>query len=318
MTINVQDQIKEILKNRAGINLFFALKEKDGNIAVRQADLKDGDTQEHLKRQFISLLQEDFSDNQEFHMMELSSADERKNALYHYDMKEFPQSLEYFSGFDYKEKHLKFMFGKDDLINLEAYIIVIGTQEKHCVLYKKFYPVFLMGRGSFFLFPSKQRFEEFDNELLRVSRDYQLLRINSDIYVKDLKILERYGGFKKIIEKEAVSAVENIEKLNILEDGEGLRETLTQDITFARKLCKIGRTSPVLLNHIPNETIIKFSKTCPALSGQLRYSEDGERILLTTKKSQKLFIKLLEDSYLVSQLTNLYYESLAKERIISS
>ena len=317
MAVNIQDQIREILNQKSGVNLFFALKQDDGNIVIRQADLKDGDTQKNLKTQFISLLQEDFLVDDEFQTAELSGADDRNGVLYHYDMEEFPESLKYFSEFDYRIDYPKFVFGQDDLIHLEAYIIVIGTQEKHCILYKRFYPVFLLGRGSFCLIPSKQRFEELDREILRVSRDYQFIRSGSDIYIKDLKVLEKFGGFRSIIEKEATAAVDVIEGLNLLEESEILRETLAQDITFARKLCRVGRHSPVLLNHVPNETIIEFSKNYPGLSGQLRYNEVGKRILLTTKKSQKLFLKLLDDSYLVSQLTNLYYESSSKECIFS-
>ena len=317
MAVNIQDQIREILNQKSGVNLFFALKQDDGNIVIRQADLKDGDTQKNLKTQFISLLQEDFLVDDEFQTAELSGADDRNGVLYHYDMEEFPESLKYFSEFDYRIDYPKFVFGQDDLIHLEAYIIVIGTQEKHCILYKRFYPVFLLGRGSFCLIPSKQRFEELDREILRVSRDYQFIRSGSDIYIKDLKVLEKFGGFRSIIEKEATAAVDVIEGLNLLEESEILRETLAQDITFARKLCRVGRHSPVLLNHVPNETIIEFSKNYPGLSGQLRYNEAGDRILLTTKKSQKLFLKILDDSYLISQLTNLYYESSSKECIFS-
>lgn len=317
MAVNIQDQMREILNQKSGVNLFFAMKQDDGNIAIRQADLKDGDTQKNLKTQFISLLQEDFLGDDEFQMAELSGADDRDGVFYHYDMEEFPESLKYFSEFDYKTDYPKFVFGKDDLIHLEAYIIVIGTQEKHCILYKRFYPVFLLGRGSFCLIPSKRRFEELDREILRVSRDYQFIRAGGDIYIKDLKVLEKFGGFRSIIEKEAITTVDVIEGLNLLEESEILRETLAQDITFARKLCRVGRYSPVLLNHIPNETIIEFSKNYPGLSGQFRYNEAGNRILLTTKKSQKLFLKLLDDSYLISQLTNLYYESSSKECIFS-
>ena len=139
MSVNIQEQIREILNQTSGVNLFFALKQEDGNIVIRQADLKDGDTQRNLKTQFLSLLQEDFLGDEELQVAELSGADERNGVLYHYDMGEFPECLRYFSEFDYKKDYPKFVFGKDDLIHLEAYIIVIGTQETHCVLYKRFY-----------------------------------------------------------------------------------------------------------------------------------------------------------------------------------
>ena len=47
---------------------------------------------------------------------------------------------------------------------------------------------------------------------------------------------------------------------------------------------------------------------------KLRYSEDGNKILLTTKKSQEEFLKLLDDSFLISELTKYYYASMTKKK----
>lgn len=312
----IQENIRQILEETPGINLFFAMKSTDGEIKIRSADLQDGNTQEHMKSLFIPLLKEDFVENTELNIVKMSEADERINTIYQYDMAEFPASLNYFAEFDYNNEYPRFKFGQDDLIDLVAYMIVIGTQDKHCILYKRFYPVFLLGRGSFFLFPAKQRFEEFNNDLLRVSRDYDFLKFGNEIFIKNLDVLEKFGGFKQIIENEAEAAVDVLENMDILEEADILREHIESDLTFARKLCKIRRTSPVLSLHISNDIIIEFSRTHPGVAGKLRYNENGDRILLTTKKSQNLFMKLLDDSFLTSQLTNLYYDSMAKEQVI--
>lgn len=61
--------------------------------------------------------------------------------------------------------------------------------------------------------------------------------------------------------------------------------------------------------------MVKFSKTHPGIKGKLRYSEDGNKILLTTKKSQEEFLKLLDDSFLISELTKYYYASMTKKKV---
>lgn len=319
MNIQMKREIELATNPRVGVNLYLALKGENGEVEIKRADLKEGETQNHLKQQFTETLRAEFlgSENVDdnLQIMELSVADERKEVLYHYDLKEIPQNLKYFFEFDNQREYSTFSFEEDDLIKVDAYLIVIGTQEHYCVLYKKFYPVFLLGRGSFCLIPSKQRFEEFDKELLRINSDYQFVRVGNEIYIKDLKVLEKFGCFRNIIEKEAAAALETIEALQILEESEGLKESLLEDISFARKLCKVKKTSPVLELNIPNNAIIEFTKQHPGLSGKLRYSEDGQKILLTTRKSQKLFLSLLDDSFLVSQLTNAYYSSLAKEKV---
>lgn len=304
--------IRNIISTNPGINLFFALKEEE-SIKIKRADLADGDTQKYLKEQFISVLAEDFDREDELHILDISGADERAGAFYRYDFKEFPKSLQYFYEFDYKKKYEFFSFKADDLLNLDAYLVVIGTAENYCVIYKKFYPVFLIGRDSFFLFPVEHRFAKFDKEILRISKDYQFIRINGKVYIKDLSVLEKFGGFRGIIEKEAQEAIDAIGELDILEELDGLKETMHERTSFARKLCKLKNTSQVLKCKIPGEEIVNFSKTHPGIAGNLKYNKEGNKILLTTKKSQNLFLKLLDDSYLTSLLTRQNYDSMAKE-----
>ena len=318
MIAQMRKHIEHATVNNAGINLYLALKGAEGKVEIKRADLKEGSTQYNLKKQFIDALRWEFiekSTEDEMHIVPLSTADERVDVLYHYDLDEFPQNLKYFSEFDTQNEYATFSFENDDLMKVDAYMIVIGTQDSYCVIYKKFYPVFLLGRGGFCVVPAKQRFEDFDKELLRINSDYQFIRINGQIYIKDIKTLEKFGGFKDIIEKEANIALQTIEGMEILEESEGLKESLLEDISFARKLCKVKKTSPVLELNIPNTAIIEFSKSHPGVAGKLRYSDDGNKILLTTKKSQQIFLALLDDSFLVSELTKSFYNSHTKEKV---
>ncbi|MGO3751522.1 MAG: anti-phage protein KwaB [Peptoniphilaceae bacterium] len=315
MCEDLKNKMNTILNDGTGVNLFFAIKNSNDEVIIKRADLEDGDTQEKLKMQFMSLLNEEFIKSEEVNIVELSSADERNKVLYHYDYSSFPENLQYFSEFNYKNKYEIFSFKDDDLLDIEAYIIVIGSQEHHCVLYKKFYPIFLIGRGGFFIKKSATRFEEFNEDILRISRDYQFIKIDENIYIKDLNVLEKFGGFKDIIENEAESAVNEIKNLDIIVEPNILLETLKLDLTFARKLGKVIKGSPVISLNIERDQIIEFSKTHPGLKGEFHYSDDKKQILLTTKKSQNTFLKLLDDSYLTSELTRQYYASLAKEKV---
>ena len=58
---------------------------------------------------------------------------------------------------------------------------------------------------------------------------------------------------------------------------------------------------------------MRFSQTHPALRNKLRY--DSGKFVLDTKVSKNLFIKLLNDDFLTSELTRLYYDSIAKDNI---
>jgi hypothetical protein len=67
--------------------------------------------------------------------------------------------------------------------------------------------------------------------------------------------------------------------------------------------------------NIPNEKVIDFTRTTPGLKGKFKYSDSGRKIRLDTKASKLAFIKLLNDDFLKSELTDLYYASVAKDNV---
>ena len=61
---------------------------------------------------------------------------------------------------------------------------------------------------------------------------------------------------------------------------------------------------------------MEFTKTTSKLTGKFKYSEDGTKIRLDTKKSKDVFLKLMNDAFLRSELTEQYYEAFAKDNTI--
>jgi hypothetical protein len=153
--------------------------------------------------------------------------------------------------------------------------------------------------------------------ILRINGDFQLIRIDDEIYVTDVNVLERNLGFNELVFREASTSVEAIDELKLLEDIQVLKDS-AEDVSFARKLSKVKKTSPIFANNIPKEIIVAFTKTNPGLKGAFKYSEDGQTIRLDTKKSKEAFIKLLNDAFLRSELTKEYYEARAKDSIPNS
>lgn len=88
---------------------------------------------------------------------------------------------------------------------------------------------------------------------------------------------------------------------------------LAFDLPNAKKLMKI-RNSPVL--QVPAANVINFIKNHPKLTGKIHFNADETRISLDTGVSKKLFLKLLNDDYLFSQLTELQYDTFAKDKLI--
>ena len=149
---------------------------------------------------------------------------------------------------------------------------------------------------------------------MRVTPGFQMMKIDGVLLVDDLKALERNFGFYEIIKKEAILGVAAIEAKLVIENIDVLRELLN-DLKFARRFVKVAKGSPVLLKNIPNASIINFCKTFPTLAGRIRFNQAEDKIVLDTNVSKDLFIKLLMDDFLTSDLTQFHYESVAKDSV---
>ena len=317
-TDELKKALSTILKKPHCTQLYLILKINE-KLVVRLADIEDEQTEPEIQSMFEGFLQTAIISNEELVIRDLSMADESSNVIYEYDYYGYPEELGLFRKFKIDEALMTehFNFETDDLSHLFGYIIYIGSMQNGIVLFKKHYPISLIKRESFLLgaIKSKERFERLPGEdIIRLNSDVQLLRLGDTVFVLDLKVLERNMGFSALIQRTATETVEAIEKLDILDDIEVLRDTL-EDLSFARKLSKVKKTSAIFKLGIEKETIVEFTKTTPALVGKFKYSEDGAKIRLDTKKSKLEFLKLLNDAFLHSELTKQYYEASAKDNI---
>ena len=209
-----------------------------------------------------------------------------------------------------------FNFNDNRLADIHSIIVVLADNNNEVSLYKKLSPVEIIGRGGFLLWKevASERFERFNEQVLRISPKFQVLRVQNQLIISDLSSIEKSFGIDDVIIREANIGLDAIRNIDIVSNIETLEEIVT-DVRFARKLTKIARSSPVILMNIPNSQIIAFSRTHPAVR-TIKLSDDGTQFRLDTKKSKDLFVKLMNDDFLTSELTRLYYESLAKDNII--
>ncbi|MEG0075699.1 MAG: anti-phage protein KwaB [Eubacterium sp.] len=316
---NIKEKLSEVFSTSYSAQVYFVLK-KDSGFVLRLADFENKNTELEIRKLFSEYICETIIKNENLKICELSTDDEQSNAIYHYDYDEYPEELSLFNNFcldDVIDEVQKFDFSKDDLRTLRGYIIYLGSMDNGMMLFKQHYPILLIKRNSF-LFgvkKSKKRFEKLDIEdVIRLNGTVQLICIEGEMYVLDLKVLEKNLGFTQLTLNAAKDTVEIIKSLDLIEDIEVLNDSV-EEIAFARKLSKVKTSSPVIKNKIPKKIIVNFTKTNPALKETFKYSDDGQKIRLDTKKSKLNFLKVLNDSFLYSQLTEQYYEALAKDDI---
>ena len=311
----LKNKIENVINNPFSISLFFLLKTEEG-LQIKKADIENGTTTNELSNLFGNRLRL-ISNNDELRIANLSSSDESPNSVYEYDYAEFPEDMLIIKNFNIHSatEIEKFSFSNDSLNALMGYIIYIGDMENGIVCFKKHYPFSLIKREAFLLFKHDERFKKLDtDDILRFNGDIHLFKIDNKIFVLDIKVVESHLGFEELIRNRAQKAIDDISSIEIVEDINILREA-AEDISFSRKLSKIAGQSLIISQSIPNEKVIEFSKKHPGLKNAFRYSEDGKKISLDTKSSQKAFLKLLNDDFLISELTNQSYDSLAKDRI---
>lgn len=317
-TDNLINEVKSILEKPYSMQIYLLLKE-DSTLSIRLADIEDDYTAPEIRKMFVTFLQSELLENDELRIRKLSVADEQVNTIYQYDYEHYPEELRLIKDFDISRavQAEKFNFHTDSLSRLFGYIIYLGTMNNGLVLFKKHYPIALIKRDSFLLgaIKSAERFERLpEDDIIRLNDSAQLLCVNGRIYILDLKMLERNMGFTELIKKGAEESIEAVRQLEIVEDVQVLTDTL-DELSFTRKLSKIKKASPIFRLGLTKETIIQFTQTTPELAGKFKYSEDGTRIRLDTKKSKDAFLKLMNDSFLRSELTRLYYEASAKDNI---
>lgn len=284
----------------------------EGSETPEKLDIEAEDLPQ-IRTLFLNSINKSVINKGHYSVIDLSKADERGNCFYRYDL-DVPEELNYLETVIGDDNIPTLNFRNKNLSDVKAMIVVMALGDRELSLYKNVSPVEVIGRGGFILGKHNERLKRFEDQLLRISPKFQVIRISNELIITDLEAIERSFGFQEVIQREAELSLNAIGEMRIVENMDSLSE-LVGDIRFARKLTKIARSSPVIFHNIPNARILEFSRTHPATRGKLRYSDDNTQFRLDTKVSKDLFIKLLNDDFLTSELTELHYQSLAKDGI---
>lgn len=295
--------------NGIGATLYFVVIQ-DGETVIRFADIEN-EAQQELKERFLEYITDKFINNEELHYQNISEADDRKNVVYRYDIEERPESLNILDEILANEEQEHFQFNQHELSNIQGYLITIGNEGNKIALYKKHHPVNLLKQDRFLLIPSNERLVKVSDDAIALDRSFDFMMVDDNLIVLKLNTLERFFGFEDVVRNQAQNTIGLVEANQLLEDIEQLND-LALSMTNARKLMKI-RTSPVL--NVPVNNVINFIRNHPELTGKIDFNEDETRIRLSTGVSKKLFLKLLNDDYLFSELTELQYDTHAKDRL---
>jgi hypothetical protein len=311
----LKTRISEIISDEQCSAEFYFILDSAGEIAIKRADV-DQNASDELARNFIEAVSTTILLNDELSLLNISGADDRSNAVYRYDLAQVPEQIQHLATVLQRDDFDVFSFAADDLAHLEGILVILGHGQQQLALYKHQYPVSLLKRDSAFSLVrvrNQNRLVKLEDDILRINSKFEFLRVDNEYFIVDIKTLERFFGFHDAVRNIATQGIANIEAAQLVVDTQVLTARL-DDISFSRKLVRAARASPVL-GVIPNAQVIAFVGAHPALKGKFRLSDDGAKLKLDTKVSQDLFLKLLNDDFLQSELTKRYYASLAKDNL---
>lgn len=311
MTIKeLQSSLGDVYAHReSAIAVLYAIVKKSGDYKV---DI-EGAAQKGMSDLFLQHIKDTIIDSDTLSLLQYSSADERKNALYEYDLPELPQELSCFERIYHGCNGIPLLNLNDESIaDIKALFIQIGTSDKQLILYKTMASVNIFKRDSFFLIKDSSRLKQIDNEFLRISSNFQMIYMDGSLIISELAPLEKAFDFNAILTAEARQGIEQIALLGILEDA-SVYEKQLGNVSIAKRLLRLAEKSPVIKSGIETPKIIKFCTLHHALQGKFSFTPENDKIILKTKKSQLLFLKLLMDDFLTSELTSFQYDSQAKD-----
>lgn len=307
-------RIQNLLDNPddSGLVLYPVLTNDEGDDTIRFADIAPSAADE-LKSMIFEYLQEKFIINQDLYYTNITDADERRNTAFFYDLAEKPIGLQVLDLVLQDDVKPEFSFSEDDLSKIKGFVITIGDEKNTIALYKRHHHLStLKADRTFGMFKSDHRFVKMDEDIIKLSKTIDFLQIDNELVVANLKALEDGFGYEEVIRGQATANIQAIGALGLLEDIEPLMEMAT-DIRQAKHIMKIKQDSPVML--LPVEAVIQFVQSHKPIMRKFRLSEDGTRLKLDTAVSKKLFLALMNDDLLTSELTKLYYAGLAKDKM---
>lgn len=304
-----------------GMNLYFILH-KNEDYVLKKANVRYealNPIKKVLRDNLIQLRH--MMDEDTFALMNLSGADERKNVIYLYDldeelrpislMREVEANL-FNNGYFTPDNNRVFDFAADTFEDVDAWIASYGMEGNHIIIYRKTFSVNLLKQGrNLFVFKDAEQIDIIKDDIFRIDGKIDFFLLDNTPLINNISILEKFNDFKDIVQRSARKSVQQIDAANLVDDITKLRERAENDISFARKLIKVT-TNALILNVVSKETIIQFAREHAYLSKRLKVSADN-KFELDKKVAQNLFVQLLDDAFLHSDLSSNDYVSPGKD-----
>lgn len=303
----MNDKVRGIIEADAGygFQMFACLKDEDGLVCAPfiLEDKDNNSFKDYIGKTICNCINERFlSDN--IDLKQSDDINDNTKSLF-----EIIQDDNY-KPFDFVLHPREESYSDEEKSLLFGFIFKYCLNNEYFFAYQQLYPVTVPKRKKgTFVYSKNHIYKEFNKELLRIDYRVDILIIDNSIITEKINLLQSKFRFASFIKRESRIALELIRELDIVEDLTKIVEFEDDDkLINAKKLMKI-KNSPVL--RMRRKDLIRRLKEKPRYSNKVKI-KNGKIQIKKTKEVKEL-LKILNDDYLKSELTEEDYESSNKK-----
>lgn len=312
---NVRADIKDVVSNCTGIKVFFL----DRFNNVLDSDIDNTALQDY-KAKYVDFIMKSYVENIAFDCIPLSQNDGRSNTLFHYD---FTDRIDELDAIDeahtlpanknidtYPVKH-------KGLKDVHAVIVRLkNTKGEAISFYNLVRSVNLFKHESRFMVTfSNNRVVPVSEDVIRLNTDFIFLRVKDYYLIKEPGKFEKDFAFDRILKAKAKDYVTDLKAMSLVDCCIKFESKLDNDSTFARKFVKVFKGSAVVESNLTNGELIQFAVNHPVFKEKLKLNATGDKFDLNSLARCDNFLKLLDEEFLMSELTKQNYHAKVKDRV---
>lgn len=303
---NIQDlkaEIEKIFADGVNFEVFLGVEE-GGQLVYLKGDL-DNESTRGICVTYIESIRSFFA-NDVLTTLPLSEVDARSDVLLGYDLPDKPADFNVLEVLLATVQIADFSFDNHEISDVKSIAIRISSATSKVLFFKQMYPVSYVKQNQIMIWKAGDRLKYLGGDVLKISGGFDLILFDNYFYINGFKKFEKSFKFDVIAKKIQMQTSRDIIALNIVDD---VKSYLINGDAPQKDLLRVAKSEVLAL---PPATILHFALS---IQGKLGFHIVNNRIQLNSRDSVKKLIKLLNDDYLQSALTQNDYDSLAKNKI---
>jgi len=244
-------------------------------------------------------------------IVDYSTADERKNRYYRYDINDIPASMKVISDV-IGNAHVNDYDLTDDGINeLDSLIIVLSDGDgRRFSIFKHLSSVEKIAKSEKAVLGivGDRTLKGVDQSLLRIGPSFQMIYTSGEYILTNENFAESNFKLHDVLKRQAAKLAKKLEDKKIVADMKKIKE-YSKDAAFCRKLVKVLKDSKILESDFDKSKIFNFLDREPEVASKVNIIEkdDDKFIEVKNKPAAKTLLEILNDEYVKSEISDLKY-----------